>query len=100
MRPMPMFATVRVRQAVAAAGGAVRFVRLEVSAAEQERRIALPSRKDHGKLSDLETLRQLRRSAVAVEQPPADVAIDTEQRSAEIVAEFGLQPQQPIPRYP
>lgn len=95
----------RVQRAVGAAGGAVHFVRLKVSVGEQERRIALPSRRNLGKLSDLETLHRLRRTPIAGEQPPTDLVIDTEEQSPEaaaatIIAKFRLPPQMPVQRHP
>lgn len=91
----------RAQQAVGSAGGAVHFIRLEVSLGEQERRISLPSRRNLGKLSDLETLR---RSPTEGEQPPSDLVIDTEEQfpeaaAATIIARFRLRPQIPVHRY-
>ncbi|SDM52091.1 AAA family ATPase [Allokutzneria albata] len=94
----------RVRSAVESAGGRVRFVRLLVGRAEQERRIGAPSRAEFHKLADVEVLRRIRQSHDASEQPPSDVDIDTEtcdaETSAEIIAErFALPWQEPLPRY-
>lgn len=69
----------RVKRAVEAAGGAVSFVRLAVPADEQERRIGNPDRRQFGKLSSLELLRQLREQLVRCEagMPEAALTIDT-----------------------
>lgn len=95
----------RVRALVASAGGRVCFVRLAVSEAEQERRITAASRREHHKLTSLETLRDLREHPGTVEQPPVDLLIDTETSapsdSAALIAErFGLVPEPPVRRYP
>ncbi|MGP9680856.1 hypothetical protein [Brachybacterium sp. AOP3-A1-3] len=77
-------------------GGRVRFAGLEVSAAEQERRIENADRKQFGKLASVETLRHLRTAgSFAGEVPPADIAIDTESVSptdaaARLADAFGL----------
>ena len=94
----------RVRDVVAAAGGEVRFVRLLVAEDEQERRLALPSRTEFHKLTDVELLRQGRTDTVEIEQPPVDLEIDTGHSSAAetaatIIASFGLRPQRPVTRY-
>ena len=94
----------RVRSAVESAGGRVRFARLLVGEAEQERRIGDPSRAEFHKLADVEVLRRIRRSHTEAEQPPSDVDIDTETSDAEsaakIIAEhFALPWQAPRPRY-
>lgn len=101
---MPGFAD-RARAAVEDAGGRIRFVRLEVSGEEQERRIQLASRREFGKLADVETLRRLRAEDAHAEQPPSDLIIDTDEVSAEqaadlIVRALELQPVQEHPRYP
>jgi len=95
----------RVRQLTEAHGGRVCFVRLHVSEAEQERRIGLASRSEFRKLTSLETLRRLRQDRLDVEQPPADLAIDTDstdpaRAGASIVAHFDLTPQSVPDRYP
>lgn len=72
----------RVVSAVSEHGGRVRFARLGVSAAEQERRIENDDRKQFRKLASVETLRRLRTGGdSAVETPPADIEIDTEATS-------------------
>ena len=95
----------RVREAVERHGGAVRFVKLAVSAQEQERRIENPDRREFLKLNDLGTLRRLRLADAEVEQPPVDLEIDTELQDAEasaaLIAErLGLEPQAAVERYP
>jgi hypothetical protein len=95
----------RVRSIVEAEGGRVCFVQLHVGPAEQERRIGLASRSEFHKLTSLQTLRRLRRTEAAGEQPPADLEIDTEDCDADrsaalIVARFGLAPQPVLDRYP
>jgi hypothetical protein len=95
----------RVRRLVEDEGGRVCFVRLRVSQGEQERRIGLPGRSEFHKLTSLETLRRLRNYEPDVEQPPADLEIDTDgsdaSRSAESIARhFRLMPQPPSERYP
>lgn len=91
----------RVRELVAGIGGEVLFVRLEVSDAEQERRIENPDRREAGKLASRETLRRLRSAPppvrAAPDEMPADLVIDTErstpQESARAIVErFGLEP--------
>lgn len=95
----------RARQVVEAAGGRIYFVRLLVSDAEQERRIDSISRKQFHKLIDIDTLRALRDDLYDVEQPPADLQIDTDASDAErsaatIAAHFDLSPQTRVDRYP
>jgi hypothetical protein len=95
----------RVRQAVTTAGGRVCFVRLLVGEAEQVRRVGLPDRRRFHKLSDAEVLRGMHRSKTVVEQPPADLTVDTEvgtpaETAAIIIDHFGLTAQDPTPRYP
>jgi chloramphenicol 3-O-phosphotransferase len=94
----------RVRAAVEPAGGAVYFVRLRVSDAEQERRVTDPGRAEFHKVTRVSTLR---RSAAgpAAEQPPVDLDLDTDRSSAEasaalIVSHFRLPRQVPHGRYP
>ncbi|WP_114558548.1 P-loop NTPase family protein [Desertihabitans aurantiacus] len=87
----------RARRSVEDEGGRVHFVELVLDPAEQERRIGLPSRHEVGKLTDLETLRRLRRSAVEVERPPVDLRIDTgtappEEAADRIIAALDLRP--------
>lgn len=95
----------RVRETVERHGGSVRFVRLAVSAQEQERRIENPDRREFHKLNDLETLRRTRDGDLEVEQPPVDLEIDTENQdaeasAAEIAERLGLEPQAAMERYP
>ena len=95
----------RVRAAVEEHGGRVCFVRLIVSDAEQERRIGADSRRAFHKLTDLATLRSLRNYRDSVEQPPIDLAVDTDTSSAEqtaalIVERFELITESPPERYP
>jgi hypothetical protein len=87
----------RVRTVIEDAGGEVKFVQLTVSRDEQEQRIALESRKAFRKLTSLDLLRALREDFEASEaqMPAADLVIDTEATSPEIVARriaaaFGL----------
>lgn len=94
----------RVREVVGSVGGSVRFVRLLVGADEQDRRLVLPSRREFHKLADPALLRQDRATPREVEQPPADLEIDTERSSATesaatIAAFFGLVAQPAVPRY-
>lgn len=95
----------RAREIVEGAGGHVRFVRLHVGEAEQERRIGSESRRRFHKLTDVETLRSLRHGLQHVEQPPVDLEVDTDVSSAEqtaqaIVEHFGLAAEQQLDRYP
>lgn len=89
--------TERVEALVAAHDGAVRYVRLVLSEAAQEQRIANESRKHFRKLVSLETLRESRPQFLQAEgmMPAADLVIDTEQDDPEtsarrIAATFGL----------
>jgi hypothetical protein len=70
----------RVARVVDSAGGRVLWVRLQVSDQEQERRIGAADRQQFHKLTSISTLRRLR-SQPAGEQPPADLVIETKQRS-------------------
>lgn len=85
-----------VRDGVAAHGGRVCFVRLDVSLDEQERRIENIDRGQFNKLRSLETLRQLRAQGwIDPAPPPADLIIDTAKVSAaeaaqDIVQHFRL----------
>jgi AAA domain-containing protein len=95
----------RVRTVITDAGGQVRFVKLTVSQAEQERRITAESRRKYHKLVDLETLRTLRNRQDTVDQPPADLEIDTDasgpsDSAVTIIEHFGLPPERPVSRYP
>ena len=94
----------RVRERVEAAGGRICFVELLVGEVEQERRITAVERSEFHKLSDLETLRAVRQRADVVEQPPADLVVDTDVSSAEesaaaVVGHFHLLPEVPVRRY-
>lgn len=87
----------RMREVVCRYGGRVCSVALQVSEAEQERRIGNPDRVQVQKLSDVDILRRNRRGP-SVEPPPADLAIDTERSSPEssarrIIETFGLRSQ-------
>ncbi|HEX5857223.1 MAG TPA: hypothetical protein VFY91_03855 [Microbacterium sp.] len=96
----------RVREVVDRAGGTVCFARLRVSDGEQDRRIGNDDRRAFHKLSDISTLNRLRaHRRDDVEQPPAEVEIDTDRSSAVetaalIAAHFGLRPQPLGDRYP
>ena len=87
----------RVVTLIGETGGEVKFVRLTLSEAEQDRRIANASRSEFRKLTSLEMLRQLRpafRESEAA-MPPADLVIDTEEMTPDkaarrIAAAFGL----------
>lgn len=101
---MPGFAG-RVHRTIEGAGGRTRFVRLTVSEAEQEARVASEDRAAFHKLTDPATLRELRAARAPVEEPPVDLEIDTDRsaphESAErIAAAFGLRPQPRLGRYP
>jgi hypothetical protein len=94
----------RVREAVEPAGGAVCFVRLQVSDEEQERRVTDPSRAEFHKVADVSTLRRIARQHVA-ESPPFDLEIDTSRSPAEasaalIASHFGLPWQESQARSP
>jgi len=68
----------RLKELVVKSGGAVSFVRLEVSDEEQERRLVAPSRTG-GKLRDIELFRTLRSNfkAAMTEMPIPVLSIDT-----------------------
>jgi hypothetical protein len=94
-----------VRKTVDDAGGRVCFVRLLVSEAEQERRVDSASRREFHKLTDVNVLRRSRSAGIVVEQPPADLEIDTDVSNPAATAErivnfFGLNRQAPVRRYP
>lgn len=78
----------RVRAVFEAAGGYVDFVRLTVSAEEQERRINDASRHEFRKLTDVEVLRRLRDQFKEAEagMPAADLTFDTTSDPAASVA--------------
>ncbi|UYY83587.1 hypothetical protein OIT41_20255 (plasmid) [Arthrobacter sp. YA7-1] len=95
----------RVREEIESRGGRVIFIRLLVSEAERERRVVDDSRKEFHKLSDVETLRQLRGNPAKGEQPPVELEIDTDSSSAmmsarTIIDQFDLQPQRAPERFP
>jgi chloramphenicol 3-O-phosphotransferase len=95
----------RARARVEASGGRVCFVRLLVSEIEQDRRIGNEDRKQFHKLSDLNTLRRLRNNPHRIEQPPADLEVNTDttgaEESAALIADrFHLRPQERKQRYP
>lgn len=77
----------RVKALVQHAGGAVSFIRLDVSEEEQERRLVSPSRTG-GKLKRVEVLRSFRKDfQTALDaMPDPDLAIDTTVTSAEAAA--------------
>ena len=70
----------RVRAVVEDAGGTIVFVRLTLSAAEQERRIGNGSRAEFRKLRSVEVLRKFRAKFTASEaaMPAPDLTIDSE----------------------
>lgn len=78
----------RVQALVGEHGGQVKFVRLVLSADEQERRIGNDSRKEFRKLVSLDLLRELRSSfqACEAEMPAADLVIDSEVDDPETAA--------------
>jgi hypothetical protein len=82
----------RVEAVVRQAGGAVTFVRLEVSAEEQERRLVSPSRKGT-KLKRVEVLRAWREdfAAAMAGMPEPALSIDTTATTAEAAANQILQ---------
>lgn len=93
----------RVRRCVEGEGGRVRFVRLHVSEAEQERRILAEDRREFRKPSDVETLRATRDYGSSIEQPPIDLEVDTNvygpsEAASVIVQQLGLPPHPPLTR--
>ncbi len=87
----------RTVETVGAHQGRVRFVRLRVTDSEQERRIANQDRREFNKLADLDTLRRVKAEAAStpVDEPPADLIIDTEtitpaDAAAQIREAFGM----------
>lgn len=95
----------RLRDRVEANGGRLCSVGLAASQQAQEARIGDASRIEAGKLSDLDVLRSQRSDRSPVEQPPADLVIDTDHSdpgtSAEtIIRHFGLQREAPVVRFP
>ena len=94
----------RVLDTVGGRGGRVRFVRLAVGPAEQERRIDRPERHEFHKVTDVAFLRRVAEEPPP-EQPPVELEIDTERSSpdetaATIVRHFGLAPRARQERYP
>lgn len=95
----------RLRAGVENNGGRLCSVRLEVSERTQEARITNASRVEAGKLADLDLLRAGRIDQSPVEQPSADLIIDTDKSDPEhsadtIIATFGLRPEEPVVRFP
>lgn len=87
----------RVRGAVERHGGRIHFVELDVTPAEQERRLGMPSRREFGKLTDVEILRRLRTQESSIEHPPSDLIIETDRtppsEAAELIIEaLALEP--------
>jgi chloramphenicol 3-O-phosphotransferase len=81
---------------VAKAGGSVRFVALEISDEEQERRLVAEDRARFNKLRSLDILRRLRAGPSGVD-PPAELTIDTvatppDVAARRIVEALALQP--------
>jgi hypothetical protein len=94
----------RVREAVEPLGGRVRFVRLVVSAEEQERRIDRADRRAFHKVTDVGFLHRARAGAPP-EQPPTELEVDTDTSApatsaATIIERFGLRWQPAQERYP
>lgn len=73
----------RVRALIEANGGSVKFVALTIAEAEQERRLAAPSREAFGKLKSVELLRELQPGMAAsmAAMPPAHLTIATDATS-------------------
>lgn len=95
----------RLRTAVETNSGRLCSVRLTVSAQEQEARIGNASRVAAKKLSDLQTLRAGRQDQSPVEQPTAELIIDTDHSDPEASAEliirtFTLEPETPVVAFP
>jgi hypothetical protein len=95
----------RLRAAVEDNKGRLCSVRLEVSEQTQEARIGNASRVAVGKLADVDVLRAGRHDHSPVEQPPADLVIDTdtsdpEHSAAMIIAAFHLLPEEPVISFP
>ena len=78
----------RARTAVANRSGTVHFVRLRVSEEEQDRR-------EFHKLVDPTVLRRLRQAGDDFEQPPTDLAIDTDtsppRQTAQVIIDANVQ---------
>jgi len=95
----------RLREAVEGNGGELCSVRLMVSERTQEARIGNASRVQVGKLSNLKDLLAGRQDSSPVEQPAADLEIDTDHSSPDdsaetIIGRFGLQPEPPVVAFP
>jgi hypothetical protein len=95
----------RLRAVVESHGGTLLSVRLQVSPETQEQRLTDPSRLEFEKLTDVDLLRASRVSDTIVEQPAADLIIDTDTSDPEssadtIIAAFGLRSEAPVQRYP
>jgi len=95
----------RARTAVANRSGTVHFVRLRVSEEEQDRRVGNADRREFHKLVDPTVLRRLRQAGDDFEQPPTDLAIDTDtsppgHTAQSIIDHFGLEPEPASIRYP
>jgi hypothetical protein len=95
----------RLRSAVESHGGRLCSVRLEVSERAQEARIGNASRIEAGKLSSLRVLRAGRQDRSPVEQPAADLVIDTDHSdpatsAATIIRAFALEPEAPVVAFP
>ena len=102
---VPIGFPARLREVVEDNGGRLCSVRLVVSERTQEARIGNASRVEAGKLSDLDVLRSGRSDESPVEQPPAELIVDTESSEPETTAEtiiiqFGLRPEPPVIRFP
>ncbi len=87
----------RVSALIGAEGGEVKFVKLTLSEAEQEKRIANDSRREFRKLTSLDMLIRLRPAFRTSEEamPAADLTIDTgevgpDTAARRIAAAFGL----------
>jgi hypothetical protein len=80
--------TERVESLIERLGGKVRYVRLVLSATEQEKRISNDSRAEFKKLVSLNLLREHRPDFLQAEaaMPSADIVIDTEQDDPETSA--------------
>ena len=78
----------RVSALIGAEGGEVKFVKLTLSDAEQERRIGDDSRREYRKLTSLDMLKRLRPAFRISEaaMPPADLAIDTGEMAPDTAA--------------
>ena len=95
----------RARTAVVTKSGTVHFVQLRVSEREQDRRIGNADRREFHKLIDPNTLHRLRQAGGYVEQPPADLTIDTDasppqQTAQTIIDHFRLEPEPTVTRHP